>query len=246
MSNIVIFGATSAIALGAARRWAELGNSLCLVGRDAERLKVVGDDLRIRGAARCVEVAGDAADISAHESIWSRCEAEFGGKVDTVLVAYGSLPDHEAVLLDPVAVCRSIQINFTSVVALLTRIVPVFERAGRGTIAVICSVAGDRGRQSNYIYGAAKGGLAVFLEGLRNRLASRGVHVLTIKPGFVDTPMTAHLRKGPLFASAEEVGRGIVQAVERCRDVVYLPWFWRPIMAMIRAVPEGIFKYLKL
>ncbi len=246
MGNVVIFGATSAIALGAARRWAEKGWALCLVGRDSDKLGVVADDLRVRGATRCGIVVGELADTQAHAELWQRCQAEFSQPIDTVLVAYGSLPDHESVIHDPAATCAAIQVNMVSVISLLTRIADTFEVAEQGTIAVITSVAGDRGRQSNYVYGAAKGGLAIFLAGLRNRLAARGVHVVTIKPGFVDTPMTAHLKKGPLFASSDDVGAGIVRAVEAGRDEVYLPWFWWPIMAIIRAIPECVFKRLKL
>ena len=122
-----------------------------------------------------------------------------------------------------------------------------FEARGAGQLAVISSVAGDRGRQSNYVYGAAKGMVSLFLQGLRNRLFASGVHVLTIKPGFVDTPMTAHIKKGgPLWASPEQVAKGIVWAIDRRRDVAYVPGFWRPIMAVIRALPESVFKRLHL
>jgi short-subunit dehydrogenase len=117
---------------------------------------------------------------------------------------------------------------------------------GSGTLAVIGSVAGDRGRQSNYAYGAAKGGLAVFLAGLRNRMFPRGVHVLTVKPGFVDTPMTAEVRKNALFATPDRVAGDILHAVARSKNEIYTPGYWRVIMAIIRAVPERIFKKLKL
>jgi short-subunit dehydrogenase len=131
-------------------------------------------------------------------------------------------------------------------VSWLTRIADRFEKQGHGTIVAIGSVAGDRGRQSNYVYGTSKGGLGIFLEGLRNRLHDRGVQVLTVKPGFVDTPMTGHVKKSPLFASAGRVARGIHSAILNRRNVVYLPGFWRVVMTGIRAVPESIFKRLKL
>jgi short-subunit dehydrogenase len=111
---------------------------------------------------------------------------------------------------------------------------------------VITSVAGDRGRQSNYVYGAAKGGLDRFLQGLRNRLHPAGVAVVTLKPGFVDTPMTAGVAKSPLFASSRRVGRAIHRAIEARRNVVYIPWFWRPIMFLITSMPEAVFKRLRL
>jgi len=138
-------------------------------------------------------------------------------------------------------------INFLSVVSLLTPIANRFEENKRGTIAVISSVAGDRGRQSNYVYGAAKSGLDAFLQGLRNRRSKADVHVLTIKPGFVDTPMTAHIpERGPLWAQPEDVAKGIVSAIEKQKYVVYLPRFWSLIMLIIRSIPERIFKKLSL
>jgi decaprenylphospho-beta-D-erythro-pentofuranosid-2-ulose 2-reductase len=137
-------------------------------------------------------------------------------------------------------------VNFTATAALLTLIANRFEAQRHGTIAVITSVAGDRGRQSNYIYGAAKGGLVVFLQGLRNRLHHAGVSVVTLKPGFVDTPMTAHLPKNFLFCSPRRAGRAIHRAIEARRSVAYIPWFWRPIMALVTILPELVFKRLRL
>jgi short-subunit dehydrogenase len=132
------------------------------------------------------------------------------------------------------------------VISLLTLLANYFEHQKRGCIAVISSVAGDRGRQSNYVYGAAKGAVTIFLQGLRNRLASKGVAVVTIKPGMVDTPMTAHMRKSRLFASAETVGQGIYQAMVKRRDVVYMPGYWRYIMWIIKSIPESRFKNLRI
>jgi len=129
---------------------------------------------------------------------------------------------------------------------LLTPIANRFERQGFGCIAVISSVAGDRGRQSNYIYGTAKGALTIFLQGLRNRLHKSGVHVLTIKPGFVDTPMTSEFKKGLLGVGPESIAKGSHRAIARKKNVVYLPWFWRGVMALIKAVPERIFCRLAL
>lgn len=141
---------------------------------------------------------------------------------------------------------EAIGVNFVSAASLLSHLANLMEKRRGGTIAVISSVAGDRGRQSNYVYGAAKAGLSAFASGLRNRLQKSGVSVVTIKPGFVDTPMTAHVKKGPLFATPEAVARGIVKAIDRRKDVVYVPGFWRPIMWLIRSIPERIFKRLSL
>lgn len=246
MAQIVIFGATSAIAQAAARRWADRGDDIVLVARDRSKLAAVAADLRVRGAGRCTEVVGDLGSTTAGAAVWAECLGACPSGFDIALVAYGSLPDHAAAERDPAVAIRAVETNFVSVVSLLLPVAATFEAARRGTIAVISSVAGDRGRQSNYVYGAAKGGLTIFLGGLRNRLARSGVRVVTIKPGFVATPMTAHLPHGPLFVSADTVGQGIVRAIDRHREVVYLPWFWCVIMAIIRAVPECIFKRLRL
>jgi short-subunit dehydrogenase len=132
------------------------------------------------------------------------------------------------------------------VIALATVLANRFEAQRSGSIAVISSVAGDRGRQSNYVYGAAKGAVTLLLQGLRNRLSKSGVQVLTIKPGFVDTPMTAEFKKGALWAKPDDIAHGIVSAIDRRRDVVYLPGFWRLIMLIIRHIPEPIFKRMSL
>jgi short-subunit dehydrogenase len=136
--------------------------------------------------------------------------------------------------------------NAISYMALMTRLANVFEAQKWGCLAVISSVAGDRGRGSNYVYGAAKGAVSLFAQGLRNRLSKSGVVVVTIKPGFVDTPMTAHLKKNPLFAKPAPVGRRIYTAMLRGESVVYVPWFWWWIMLIIRNIPEAIFKKLSL
>jgi short-subunit dehydrogenase len=142
---------------------------------------------------------------------------------------------------------HALDVNFLSVVSLLTPLANRFEANKHGTLAVISSVAGDRGRQSNYVYGAAKSGLDAFLQGLRNRLSKAGVHVVTVKPGFVATPMTAHLpQQGPLWAQPDDVAEGIVKAIDKQKDVVYLPGFWALIMLIIRLIPERIFKRLNL
>lgn len=238
-------GATSAIAQAAGRRFAEAGDRLFLVGRDMKKLDIVADDLRVRGATQLRTLAADLNDCSRHEDIIRNATQELGG-LDTVLIAHGTLPDQQACEQSYEHAERELRTNFLSDVSLLTVIANQFERNRRGIIAVISSVAGDRGRQSNYVYGAAKGGLSIFLQGLRNRLHKAGVRVLTIKPGFVDTPMTRAFKKGALWSTPEVVGDGIYRAIARGRDVVYLPWFWRAIMAAIKATPERIFCRLSL
>lgn len=245
MKAVLIIGATSAIATAAARLLAPEGPGFILLGRDRSRLESLATDLTVRGArsARVLEV--DARDLDRHAAVIDEAFA-LEPELDAVLVAHGSLVDQERAEADPGAALEAITVNFTSVVSMLGRIAPRLEKARRGTIVVLGSVAGDRGRRKNYVYGSAKGGLDVYLSGLRNRLAGTGVRVVTVKPGFVETPMTAHMPKNALFASAEEVGAGVIRAMKGGRDVVYLPWWWRPIMGVIRSIPERLFKRLNI
>jgi hypothetical protein len=248
MAKIAIFGANSAIASACARQWIAEGNSLFLVGRNPDRLKTLSDDLAVRKGPDQV-VAGACADLNdfaRHDDLLAQAQKSLGG-LDVVLVAHGSLPDQKACEASVPTALDEIRTNALSVISIATLAANIFEGEKRGVLAVIGSVAGDRGRQSNYLYGAAKAMVAVFLQGLRNRLAKSGVAVVTIKPGFVDTPMTAHLeKKGPLWAQPEDIARGVVNAVARRRDVVYLPGIWRWIMLVIRHIPEAVFKRLSL
>lgn len=245
MKKILIIGATSAIATETARCFAADGDRLFLIARDAERLDDLAEDLRARGADRVDVSAADLLDFGRHTSLIDQAWESLEG-IDEALIAHGSLSDQDLCEADYAATEKEIQTNFTSVVSLLTPLANRMADRGRGTLAVISSVAGNRGRQSNYIYGAAKAGLSCFLQGLRNRLYHEGVSVCTILPGFVDTPMTADLPKGPLFASAESVGKGIYQAMKKKKNIVYLPCFWRGIMLIIGSIPEAFFKRLKL
>jgi hypothetical protein len=170
----------------------------------------------------------------------------FLGGLDTVLIAYGTLSDQKACEGSATLTVQELTNNGTSVAALLTHIATRLEQRRAGAIAVISSVAGDRGRQSNYVYGSAKALVTTFLSGLRQRLYKSNVAVITVKPGFVDTPMTAAFPKGPLWAKPQQVAAGIVRAIDRSSTVVYLPGFWRLIMLVIRAIPEGVFRRLSL
>jgi decaprenylphospho-beta-D-erythro-pentofuranosid-2-ulose 2-reductase len=245
MNRILVLGATSAIAQATARLLAEQGASLFLVARNAERLEAVAQDLRIRGAAAVHSEVLDLDDVDAHERLIHRADVALEG-LDAALLAHGVLGDQETCESDFATAAALLHTNFVSPASLLTHLANLLEPRGKGTLVVISSVAGDRGRQSNYVYGASKGGLTVWLQGLRNRLAPHGVRVLTVKPGFVDTPMTAHLPKNALFAQPDAIARGILRAVKGKRDVIYLPGLWRPIMTAVRAVPEAVFKRLKL
>ena len=245
MKKILIIGATSAIAEATARMWAARGAALFLVGRKTGQLNTIADDLRIRGAASVGCFTMDACDTPSHAAMLEAAEIALGG-LDVALIAHGSLPDQKACEASVDLTLQEINTNALSVIALATLIAQGFEKQGRGTLAVISSVAGDRGRRSNYVYGAAKGMVSLFMQGLRNRLTRKGVQVLTIKPGFVDTPMTATFPKGALWAKPDAIARGIVRAVERGADEVYLPGFWRLIMLIIRHIPERVFKKLSL
>jgi len=245
MKKIVIFGATSAIAMATARLFAVEGASFALVARSREKLDACAADLTARGASAVSTHLADLADTSKHEALIALLQRALPD-FDTVLVAHGTLTDQKAAAESYAVAEREIRANFLSVVSLLTPIATWFEGRRTGCIAVISSVAGDRGRQSNYIYGAAKAALSTFVDGLRHRLAPSGVRVLTIKPGFVDTPMTAHLQKGPLFVKPEVAAQAIYRAMVRRNGVAYVPWFWQGIMAIIRAVPEPIFLKTKL
>lgn len=245
MSKVVIIGATSAIAAETARAFAQEGASLFLIGRNAEKLERLASDLRARNAADVHTATFDAHDLASHDKLMERASHALGA-IDMALIAHGDLPNQPECEASWPATERSLAANFLSPIAFLTWLANYFQARKTGNITVISSVAGDRGRQSNYVYGAAKGGLTTFLQGLRNRLAHHGVSVTTIKPGFVDTPMTAHIKKGPLFASAETVGRRVHKAMVRGESVVYTPAFWRLIMLAILHIPECIFKKLKL
>jgi decaprenylphospho-beta-D-erythro-pentofuranosid-2-ulose 2-reductase len=233
--KVLVLGATSAIAQAAAREWAARGAVLHLVARNEARLNAVAGDLRARGATVTVAVQ-DLNDASKHASL--------AVDPDVVLLAQGIQGAAAAVDGDPAAAELVLRTNYVAPVQILTLLAPKM-RPGT-TIAVITSVAGDRGRaKPGAVYSSSKAGLDAFLSGLRQRLITSGVRVLTVKPGYVDTPMTAnHLPKNALFVEPFVIGRGIVKAVDRGADVVYLPWFWRPILALVRAVPERVFKKL--
>ncbi|MCS7268696.1 MAG: SDR family oxidoreductase [Geminicoccaceae bacterium] len=244
--RVAVFGATSAIAQAALRLWAARGAELFLVARDRERLDRIAADLALRGARRVEAFVADLDDSSVLGRVLEAMDAALGVP-DVALVAFGTLGDQTRAARDPEAARRTLTTNFVSPAVLLTALAARFEKAGAGCLAAITSVAGDRGRASNYVYGAAKGGLQTFLEGLRHRFAGTGVRVLDIRPGPVDTPMTAHMPKSGLpWASAERVAADILRAVERGRSVLYTPWFWRWIMLVLRHLPQPLFHRLRL
>jgi short-subunit dehydrogenase len=227
------------------RPLAARGATFFLVARNGEKLTAVASDLRTRGAAGVYSCVMDLDDTAAHDAML----AEASQKLDTIelaLLAHGVLGDQEKAEASFEVAEAILKTNFLSVVSLITWLANYFEKSRQGTLAVISSVAGDRGRKSNYVYGTSKGALNIFLEGVRNRIDRHGVHVLTIKPGFVATPMTAHLPQNALFAHPAVVGQGILHAIATGSDVVYVPRIWSLIMFAIRSVPNFLFKRLNL
>ena len=245
MKKVLIIGASSAIAQATARIWAKQQTSFFLVGRDSEKLERLAQDLLVRGARKVGVCAIDFMNIAAHQNMIDRaCESL--GNLDIALLAHGSLTDQARGEHDNQYAVEEITLNFSVAVSFLTLVASRMDSQKQGAIAVIGSVAGDRGRSSNYLYGAAKAGLAAFTQGLRQRLNKSNVHVLLIKPGFVDTPMTSEFKKGFLWASPDRVARDIDLAIVRKKNILYTPWFWAWIMLIIRHIPESIFKKLKL
>lgn len=243
--RILALGATSAIAQAALRLLAERGAVFFVVGRNAQKLAAVRDDLLTRGAGAVTAYVADLDDTTAHPAMLAHAVSVLGG-LDVALLAHGVLGEQPVAQMDYTTAEAILRTNFLSAVSLVTWLANYFEAERRGTIAVVSSVAGDRGRKSNYVYGASKGGLNIFLDGVRNRIDRAGVKVLTIKPGFVATPMTAHLRKNALFAEPGRVGKDIVRAIDKRKDVAYTPPFWGMIMLVVRSVPGRIFKRLNL
>lgn len=246
MTRILIVGATSLIAGQCARIWAERGADFVLRGRNPERLAAVASDLIARGAASAMCQPFDAGSFATHPDIIAAALSA-GHTPDLALIAHGELPDEAACDEDPASAVRQLTTNATSTIALVSALASRMKSKGAGTIAVISSVAGDRGRATNAHYGAAKAAVSTFCDGLRARLHGTGVHVITIKPGMVATPMTAGLNLPEiLLATPERVARDICRGIDRRRAVIYTPWFWRWIMLVIRLIPEPLFVRLRL
>ena len=244
-TTVLALGATSAIAEATLRLLAERGARFYLVARNQDKLNAVAADLHTRGASGVATHAMDLDDTAAHAAMLAAA-AQSLGTIEMALLAHGVLGNQAEAEASYAAAEAVFRTNFLSAMSLITWLANYFESTGQGTLAVISSVAGDRGRKSNYVYGASKGALSIFVDGVRNRIDRAGVQVLTIKPGFVATPMTAHLVQGPLFAQPSQIAPGIVKAIEKRRDVVYLPAFWAIIMMVLRLVPRRIFKRLNV
>lgn len=246
MKRILIIGATSAIASACARLWAAQGASLFLVGRNAGKLEALAADLSVRGASAAHTWRMDVNDVPAHPAMVEAAARALGG-FDVALIAHGTRPDQAACEKDARLALNEFATNGTSVIALLTILANRFEHQRSGAIGVITSVAGDRGRPSNYVYGSAKAALSAYCEGLRARLFKAGVSLTDVRPGFVMTPMTEGLSLPALLVAAPDaVGRRIVAGIERRADVLYTPVFWLFVMAIIKSMPRAIFKRMTL
>lgn len=242
---ILILGATSMIARMAAISWAKRGHDLFLASRDKQELERIAADIAIRYGVIVQHALFDIEAMDKHEEFIEKISRETGG-IFGVLLACGYLGNQAKAIVDFAEAKKIIDVNYVGACSVLTHCANALANQSQGFIAAVSSVAADRGRQSNYVYGSAKAGLSVFMEGMRNRLHSHGVHVLTVKPGFVDTAMTYGRPGMFLVASPEAVGEAIVKAIDKRKNVVYIPWFWRLIMGVIRNIPECIFKRLKL
>jgi decaprenylphospho-beta-D-erythro-pentofuranosid-2-ulose 2-reductase len=245
MKKILVIGATSAIAEHCARLWAARADALYLVARNEERVQTLAKDLLIRGGAQVGTYCADLNNLQGHANIIDAAEMALGD-IDIVLIAHGTLSNQKNCEQSAEETLMEIKTNALSTISLLTIIANRFEANQKGTIAVISSVAGDRGRASNYIYGSSKAMVTAFTSGLRQRLHNSNVAVVTIKPGFVETPMTAEFKKGLLWVKPATVASKIVKAIDQHKNEVYVPGFWRLIMVVIKAIPTNLFNKMRL
>jgi decaprenylphospho-beta-D-erythro-pentofuranosid-2-ulose 2-reductase len=245
--RIVIVGATSAIAEQCARLWAqESPAEIILVGRNQERTERVASDLKVRTPDTNIAIIqADFLDPDQIQALVGNIYKE--GKVDIALIAHGSLPAQEACQNDLNQCYDALNVNGISPVLFAEAFAMHMQGADSGTLAVIGSVAGDRGRKSNYVYGAAKGLVARYVQGLQHRLANTGVKVVLIKPGPTDTPMTAHLKQsGAKLAAADRVATDVVRGVENGQQIVYTPTIWSVIMMVVRHLPNFVFRRMDI
>lgn len=245
--SVLILGATSAMARATAECFARAGYALVLAGHDAEEIEILAADLRVRHGVACTGVPFDAATVEVHDRFLDQCEEALGESPGGLVLFFGYMADQAAAQADFNLVRRMVDVNFTGAMSVCERFAARCEARGNGFLGIVSSAAGDRGKQSNYLYGACKAGLTAYAAGLRNRMFPKGVSVTTLIPGFVDTKMTYGLPlPGPLVASPEKAGRVVFDAVCKGRDVAYVPGIWRWIMLIIKHVPEWQFKKMSM
>lgn len=240
----IILGATSSMARAFVREVASSGANIFVAGRDMDELGRIAADAVSRGAADAQPVTFDARKPAGFSKIIGLLEKQEGMICAGVFV--GSMPEQADVEEDPSLIDGMVADNFTGPAQFLMMLAPIMGARSGGSVVGVGSVAGDRGRLSNYAYGSAKAGFQTFLAGLRNRLGRSGVHVMTVKPGFVDTSMTFGRDGMFLVASPEKIARDIAKGLRKKRNVLYTPFFWQLIMLIIRLVPEAIFKKLSI
>lgn len=239
--KILILGATSPIARALANRFAGAGAQLYLAARDSAEAERIAKDIRVRSGATVSAGAFDAVDFASHQGLINRAEQEMDG-LHGVILCFGTLGDEARAQTEPEEAISTINQNYTGAVSILTVAAARLEEQRAGFILVLGSVAGERGRARNYVYGSAKGALHLFLQGLRGRLAKAGVRVTTVILGTVDTRMTWGRDGAALTVPPKKAADLIFNAWLRKRDVVYIPWYWRPIMGAIKVIPERLFK----
>ena len=243
MPTILILGATSDIGYAIARKFAEKKFDVQLAARNVDQLKALQSDIRIRYSVHCSIYSFDGLQFETHQSFYD----QLNPKPDLAVYVIGYMNDNEKVIGDWSESLKTINTNYTAAVSILNIVAGDFSNRATGTIVGISSVAGNRGRQSNYIYGSAKAGFTAYLSGLRNRMYHYNVHVLTVLPGFVYTRMTEHLQLPKLLtAKPEQVAASVYKGVTKKKNIIYIKWFWRWIMLIITAIPESLFKKRKL
>ncbi len=242
--KVLIIGATSAIAKATARLYAQRGCHMYLIARDEEKLQLMQNDLAVRGVEKVNMTRLDLLAHDQHQQAIAAAQTVLG-EIDIAIICHGVLPDQETVETSFAAAKEALDVNGLSVISLLTELSTVMKQQGFGKIAVVTSVAGDRGRQPNFVYGSAKAMVSTYLQGLRGKLLPHGVHVIDIRPGLVDSPMTAPFEKGVLWSTPELVADKIVKSIDTNRHTVYAPGYWRLIMTVVKSIPDVIFKRLK-
>lgn len=242
--KVLILGGTSDLGKSMASEYARQGYEIILTARNPEDLKTFQADQEIRFKTKVSVMKLDARDFDSHENFLHEAEID---SIDVVACVFGYLGEQKTAAENFEEARNIIETNFLGAVSLLNRIANVFESRKSGLIIGISSVAGERGRQSNYLYGSAKAGFSTYLDGLRNRLNPSGVHVCTVKPGFMATRMTEGLDlPGPLTAQPDEAAKVIIAGAAKGKNTIYVRWMWRYIMLIIRNIPEFIFKKMKM
>ena len=242
----LVLGASSAIARAFARVAASEGADVILAGRDRDDLDKTAADAALRSGKRATVLDFDALDYAGHAGLMQRARDAAGAGTLNIFLAFGTMPSQAEIDQDFKLAARTIESNYLGAVSVLQAAAPVLEAQKRGAVVALSSVAGDRGRIKNYVYGSAKAGLSAYLQGLRARLFRSGVTVTTVKPGFVDTAMTFGLPGMFLVASPDAVARACLAAARKGREELYVPFFWWGIMTIIRNIPERIFKRLSI